>query len=70
MGYANTSFLHTCANERRRKTKIVSLDTDEGVIIESKEIWRHVVDFYKRLFGSSKHRGCIFFRAFGEQRSS
>jgi hypothetical protein len=47
----------TCANGRRRKTRIIFLYTDEGVITESKEIGRHVVNFYKQLFGSSMHKG-------------
>jgi hypothetical protein len=57
MGDANTKLFHTCVNGRRRKTRIISLDIDEGVITESKEIGRHVVDFYKQLFRSSMHMG-------------
>jgi hypothetical protein len=31
-GDANTTFFHTCANGRRRKIRICSLDTDDGLI--------------------------------------
>jgi hypothetical protein len=51
-GDTNTEFFHICANERRRKTKIVSLDTENGVITEQKDLKQHVVEFYKKLFGS------------------
>jgi hypothetical protein len=34
MGDANTEYFHTCANGRRRKTKIVSLDIEGGQITE------------------------------------
>jgi hypothetical protein len=37
-GDANTGFFHKCANGRRRKTKICSLDTDQGVISEHVEL--------------------------------
>jgi hypothetical protein len=34
MGDANTEYFHTCANGRRRKTKVVSLDIEGGQITE------------------------------------
>jgi hypothetical protein len=55
MGDANTTFFHACANGRRRKTKIISLDTENGNITKIEEIKKHIVDFYKQLFGSSAH---------------
>jgi hypothetical protein len=56
-GDANIDFFHKCANGRRRKTKICSLDTEQGVISEQVELKQHVVDFYKKLFGSSTQKG-------------
>jgi hypothetical protein len=34
MGDANTEYFHTCANGRRRKTQIISLDIEEGATTE------------------------------------
>jgi hypothetical protein len=52
MGDANTEYFHKCANGRR-KTKIVSLETDNVIITEQKDICDHIVGFYKQLFDSS-----------------
>jgi hypothetical protein len=52
MGDPNTEFFHICDNGRR-KTKIVTLDTENGVITKQKDLKQHVVEFYKKLFGSS-----------------
>jgi hypothetical protein len=46
-GDANLTFFHTWANGRRRKTRICSLDTENGVITSQKEIKKHVVEFNK-----------------------
>jgi hypothetical protein len=51
-GDANTSFFHTCANDRRRKTRICSLETSDQSIIRA-----HIVEFYKKLFDAREHRG-------------
>jgi hypothetical protein len=56
-GDANTSFFHMCANGRRRKTRICSLDTEDDVISKQEDIAKHIVKFYKKLFGSSEHLG-------------
>jgi hypothetical protein len=45
--------IHTSANGRRRKTMICSMETDDGVITEQRDISKHIVEFYKGLFGSS-----------------
>jgi hypothetical protein len=37
-GDANTNFFHTYANGRRRKIRICSLETDQGVITKQKDI--------------------------------
>jgi hypothetical protein len=47
MGDANTEYFHTCANGRRRKTQIISLDIEEGATTEQGAIRKHVVDIYK-----------------------
>jgi hypothetical protein len=56
-GDANTSYFHNCANGKRRKTMICSLDTDNGVLCDEGEIKNHIVAFYKLLFGSSSPNG-------------
>jgi hypothetical protein len=56
-GDANTTFFHSCANGRRRKTRICSLYTGNGTIFVQKELKAHVVEFYKQLFGSFCHSG-------------
>jgi hypothetical protein len=49
-GDANTSFFHMCANGRRRKTRICSLDTENGTLSDQKDISQHIVEFYKKFF--------------------
>jgi hypothetical protein len=56
-GDANTAYFRTCVNGRRRKTKICSLETNEGVITEQGVICKHIVESYKQLFGSVAHNG-------------
>jgi hypothetical protein len=51
MGDANTKFFHSCANGPRRKTRICSLETDEGPVTSQSDISDHIVKFYKNLFG-------------------
>lgn len=50
-GDANTSFFHSCANGRRRKSFIFSLDHERGGITKEAEIRDHIYKFYKDLFG-------------------
>jgi hypothetical protein len=57
-GDANTAYFHVCANGRRRKAKICSLEIEKGEITNQLEIQNHVVTSYKSLFGSSLHNGC------------
>jgi hypothetical protein len=61
---ANTAFFHSCANGRRRKTRICALETESGTITEQKELEMHIVNFYKQLFGSSRHKGVHLSRTF------
>jgi hypothetical protein len=56
-GDANTHFFHSSANSRRRKTRICSLETENGIISEQQDICKHIVEFYKNLFGSSPPTG-------------
>jgi hypothetical protein len=51
MGDANTKKFHTSANGRRRKKMMCSLETDDGVLTEQVDISKHIVEFYKGLFG-------------------
>jgi hypothetical protein len=50
---ANTEYFHARANGKRRKTRICSLETESSIIADQKAIRRHIVEFYKILFGSS-----------------
>jgi hypothetical protein len=56
-GDANIEYFHSCANGRRRKTKIYSLETEEGTVTNQPDICKHVVDFYKQLFRFVRHKG-------------
>jgi hypothetical protein len=56
-GDANTSYFHACANGKRRKTRICSLNSDQGEICGQEEISKHIVEFYKNLFGSGCSKG-------------
>jgi hypothetical protein len=55
-GDTNTAFFHRSANGRR-KTKICSLDFDQGLLSNIQDIKGHVVSFYKQLFGAPPHNG-------------
>jgi hypothetical protein len=52
-GGCQCQFFHSCANGARRKTRICSLETDEGLVTSQSDISAHIVKFYKNLFGSS-----------------
>lgn len=53
-GDANTHYFHQFANGRRRKKTISFLDSDQGEIRGQGDISRHIVIFYKQLFGNSE----------------
>lgn len=55
-GDSNTEFFHRYANGRRRKSTIVSLEGDQGTIKGQEEIAKHIVNFYKNLFGPNPDR--------------
>jgi len=50
-GDSNTSFFHKCANGRKRKSRITSLEDGERVVSDDEEPRRHITDYYKMLFG-------------------
>lgn len=52
-GDANTQLFHQFANGRRRKSKIIALQADDVEIQGQSNISKHIVSFYKELFGHS-----------------
>lgn len=50
-GDSNSKIFHRYANGRRRKSTIISLESDQGEIRGQDQISQHIVDFYKGLFG-------------------
>lgn len=55
-GDSNTKFFHHYANGRRRKSTIVSLETENGEIGGQEVIMEHIVSFYKTLFDANPER--------------
>jgi hypothetical protein len=51
-GGNNTRYYHSKANGRRRKTLVVSLNHDEGLIEGQENLKRYINDFSKKLFGN------------------
>jgi type III secretory pathway component EscR len=51
-GDNNTRYYHSNANGRRRRTLIVNLNQDEGLIEGQDNLKRYITDFYKKLFGN------------------
>jgi hypothetical protein len=50
-GDSNTTYFHKCANGRKRKNQIFSLE-NEGVVIEGDDdLLKHATDYYAELFG-------------------
>jgi len=49
-GDSNTSF-HKCANGRKRKSTISSLEDEDGVTTDFEELKKHIMEYYKMLFG-------------------
>lgn len=50
-------FFHSCANRRRRKSSIFSLDHEGIYLIGEESIRDHIYKFYKNLFGSECRQG-------------
>jgi hypothetical protein len=53
-GDANSNFFHQFVSGRRRKNTIAILESDVGEVRGQNDITRHIVDFYKRLFGPNE----------------
>ena len=49
-GDSNTSFFHKCANGRKRKSTIHTLEEGDTVLTENDELRRHITKYYKKLF--------------------
>jgi len=49
-GDSNTSFFHKCANGRKRKSTIHTLEEGDTVLTEKDELRRHITKYYKKLF--------------------
>ena len=50
-GDSNTSYFHKCANGRKRKSMITSLEDGDNILTDQEELRAHITDFYKKLFG-------------------
>ncbi|WVZ83656.1 hypothetical protein U9M48_030783 [Paspalum notatum var. saurae] len=50
-GDANTKFFHLIANGKHRKTRIFSLDQEDGTITGDVELKKYITNYYKNLFG-------------------
>lgn len=53
-GDSNTSFFHKCANGRRRKMNMSSLENGGQIIVDPNDLRVHVTEFYKNLFGRAE----------------
>ena len=56
-GDRNTSYFHALANQRARKKRISMLESEEGVLEDTKDMLEHAVLFYKNLFGFEESLG-------------
>lgn len=50
-GDNNTSYFHKCANSRKRKNNIISLENDSQVIEGDENLLKHATEYYTDLFG-------------------
>lgn len=51
-GDSNTGYFHKCANGRKRKMQITSLECDGQNLVDPHLLRDHITDYYKQLFGS------------------
>jgi hypothetical protein len=56
-GDRNTTYFQAVANQRHRKKRIPGLESPEGWIEENEDMLKHVVSFYKTLFGKEEENG-------------
>ena len=54
-GDDNTKYFHMVTNGRHRKTKIVQLQQEEGIIVGDANLKDYITKYYKRLFGPHIH---------------
>jgi mannosylglycoprotein endo-beta-mannosidase len=50
-GDDNTKYFHLVANGRHRKTKILQLEQEEGIVVGDANLKDYITEYYKRLFG-------------------
>lgn len=50
---------------RRRKNTILSIETESGELVDQGEIQKHIVEFYKDLFGYEHDKGTHLSSIFG-----
>jgi hypothetical protein len=50
-GDSNTSYFHKCANGRKRKNNIISLESKGQMIEGDENILKHATEYYTDLFG-------------------
>jgi hypothetical protein len=50
-GDNNTKYFHLIANGRHRKTRIIQLGQDEGLIVGEDNLKTYITNYYKALFG-------------------
>jgi hypothetical protein len=50
-GDNNTKYFHIIANGRHRKTRIIQLEQDEGLIVGEDNLKTYITNYYKVLFG-------------------
>jgi hypothetical protein len=51
-GDDNTKFFYLVANGRHRKTKIIQLEQEEGIIVGDANLNNYITEYYKGQFGS------------------
>ena len=50
-GDDNTKYFHMVANGRHRKTKIIQLEQEGGIVVRDANLNNYITEFYKGLFG-------------------
>lgn len=53
-GDVNTSYFHAFANGRKRKSLILRLNSENGLLLTQEEIARHIYDFFVGLLGTAE----------------
>ena len=53
-GDSNTKYFQMIANGKRRKTRILRLEQEDGVIEGEENLKKYITKYYKQLFGKTK----------------